>query len=177
ALKSEAFEDGAAVQLYRGQAEPFLGMGSNDAPVDVWFWDADRQAGESAAEKVYPRAVVDVFPFSEEAATTAELGRLGARMADQPVLSLTARAAGNLIVPAEKGAGGSSLRVGGPGSMTFRLPRNQSVQAQGSWDKQRWAVVMSRPLSAADAQELALRPGEKISAAFAVWDGSHRDRD
>lgn len=178
ALKSEIFEDAAAVQLYRGQAEPFLGMGSADAPVDVWFWDADRQAGESAVEKVYPRAIVDVFPFSEASVNTAELNRPGARIADQPDISLPARAVGNLIVPAGPGNGGSTLRGGGPGTVTFQLPRNESVRAQGNWANNRWSVVLTRPLSSGAGEPgISLRAGERVSAAFAIWDGSHRDRN
>ena len=43
ATRSESFEDAVAMELYRGDAEPFLGMGSRDQSVDVWFWDCGSQ--------------------------------------------------------------------------------------------------------------------------------------
>jgi mono/diheme cytochrome c family protein len=177
-LQSESFKDAVAVQLYQGDSEPFLGMGAADAPVDVWFWDADRQNGEDAVDKSHPNVVVDVLPFTEKFASRAEIGRPGTLIADQPDLSLPARASGNLIVPKREGAGGSSLQGGGPGSVTFRLPRSQLVQAHGTWADDQWAVVLKRPLSPQSSEDgIRLRPGSIVSVAFAVWDGSHCDRN
>jgi DMSO reductase family type II enzyme heme b subunit len=178
ALRSDSFEDAVAMELYRGDAEPFLGMGGSASPVDVWFWDADRQSGTLAVEKSYPNTVVDVYPFSEIVVASADLNRPGARMADQPDVSLPARASGNQIVPTSDESGGTSLHVGGPGSVTFRIPQSQLVRAHGSWTSGRWSVVMTRSLSVASGDDgVSLEPGARASVAFAVWDGSHRDRD
>jgi DMSO reductase family type II enzyme heme b subunit len=178
ALRSEAFEDAVALELFCGSAEPFLGMGSEQSPVDVWFWDADRQHGAIAVDEAYPGAVVDVFPFSEAAVAGAGLDRVGARIADQPDVSLPARAAGNLIVPSNNESGGSSLQCAGPGSVTFRIPQSQIVRAHGTWGDGRWTVVMTRALSvASQADGVSLTPGDRSSIAFAVWDGTHKDRD
>ncbi len=62
AARSEAFEDAVAVELYRGEAEPFIGMGGANWPVDVWYWDADRQGTPVAVEDVYPNSIVDIYP-------------------------------------------------------------------------------------------------------------------
>jgi DMSO reductase family type II enzyme heme b subunit len=178
AVRSESFEDAVAVELYRGPAEPFLGMGDMTAPVDVWFWDADRQSGPAAAEQAYPNAVFDVLPFSETVVASAETNRPGARDADQPDISLPARAVGNPIVPTNDESGGSSLHVGGPRTVTFRVPQSQLVEASGTWSDGRWSVVMTRSLSAASADDgVSLDPGGRSSIAFAVWDGTHQDRD
>ncbi|HEX6960396.1 MAG TPA: ethylbenzene dehydrogenase-related protein [Lacipirellula sp.] len=176
-VRAESFEDAAAMQVFRGDDEPFLGMGSVDSPVDVWFWDADRQGPLPTIEDHYPNMVVDQYPFSEATATSTDRDRPGARTADQPDISLPARAAGNLIVPSGDESGGSSLHVGGPGSVTFRLPQSQVVEAHGSWKDGRWTVVMRRPLSVAEGDGLSLETGEKASVAFAIWDGGNRDRD
>jgi DMSO reductase family type II enzyme heme b subunit len=178
ALRSESFEDAVAMELYHGESEPFLGMGDKTAPVDVWFWDADRQAGQSAVDAVNPNAVVDVYPFSEKVVIEADMNRTGATMADQPEISMPARAAGNQIVPSGNEPGGSALHVGGPGSVTFRIPQSQYVRAHGVWNEGRWTVVMSRQLSV-DARDggVELKPGARASAAFAIWNGAHRDRD
>jgi DMSO reductase family type II enzyme heme b subunit len=178
AVRSESFEDAVAMELFRGEAEPFLGMGDATSPVDVWFWDADRQRGTLAAETLYPNAVVDVYPFNETVVASAELSRPGGRMANQPDVSLPARASGNLIVPTNDESGGTSLHVGGPGSVTFRIPQSQLVSAQGNWSNGRWTVVMTRSLAVASADDgVSLEPGGRAAVAFAVWDGSHHDRD
>jgi hypothetical protein len=146
--------------------------------VDVWFWDADRQSGEMAVDESYPNAVVDVYPFSETVAAGPELNRPGARMADQPDISLPARASGNLIMPTNDEAGGTSLHVGGPRTVTFRVPQSQIVRARGTWRDGRWTVVMTRRLSVASQDDgVSLEPGGRASVAFAVWDGLHRDRN
>jgi mono/diheme cytochrome c family protein len=43
ATRVDEFEDMAAVQLYKGKAEPFLGMGADGAPADLWLWRAGSQ--------------------------------------------------------------------------------------------------------------------------------------
>lgn len=175
--RSEDFEDAIAVELFRGKAEPFLGMGAAGAPVDMWFWDADRQSADDV-EKVNPNVVVDVYPFNETVVATAEYDRAGTRTEAQPPISLPALATGNQIVPTNNALAASSLETAGPGSVTFRPVKSQSVEAQGQWADGRWTVVMTRPLQvdAADAG-VALEPGGKVSLAFAIWDGGAKDRD
>ena len=66
----------------------------------------------------------------------------------------------------------------GPGSVTFRPPTSQLVRSRGVWNEGRWSVVLIRPLTAEDsAIPVPLKPGDRASLAFAVWDGGHRDRD
>jgi hypothetical protein len=154
-------------------------MGDQSSPVDVWFWDADRQTGYAADDAEYPNKVVDVFPFSEATVESADLNRRGARMADQPDVSLPARAAGNLIVPTGSDeSGGTALHAAGPRTATFRVPQSQIVRARGDWSDGRWSVVMTRPLSIESPTDgIVLEPGGRASVAFAVWDGSHHDRN
>ena len=102
---------------------------------------------QSPSKQSYPNMVVDEYPFSEKVVASAELTRPGARMADQPDVSLPARASGNQIVPTNGESGGSSLHVGGPGSVTFRIPQSQLVRAHGTWKDGRWTVVMSATLA------------------------------
>ncbi|MBP61449.1 MAG: hypothetical protein CMJ62_07970 [Planctomycetaceae bacterium] len=177
ATRTESFEDAVAIELYRGDAEPFVGMGDPKSPIDVWLWDADRQS-QQFVENTYPNTVVDIYPFSETLVASAELDRDGGRTADQPDISLPARASGNPIVPTGKKSGGSSLTVGGPGSVTFRIPQSQLVTAHGQYSDSRWEVVMTRSLSVeSDSDGISLEAGARASIAFAIWDGSQRDRD
>jgi mono/diheme cytochrome c family protein len=177
ALQGDAFEDAVAVELYRGDAEPFLGMGDPQSPIDVWFWDADRQSADDLEDQ-YPNVVVDIYPFNEPLVDTAEYQRAGTQRAQQPEVSLPAQATGNQIAPDRAASGGSSLAAGGPGSVTFRVPQSQIVEAQGDWTGGRWTVVMTRRLTVeSPAEGVSLEPGGKASAAFAVWDGAVQDRD
>ncbi|MBI2479848.1 MAG: c-type cytochrome [Planctomycetia bacterium] len=178
AASGESFKDAVAMELYRGDAEPFLGMGAATSAVDVWFWDADRQGKPMGVEDLYANTVVDVYPFSETVVVSAELDRDGARTVDQPDVSLPAKASGNPIVPTDDPSGATSLTVGGPGTVTFRIPRSQLVKALGQWKDGRWTVVMTRALAVESADDgVAIAPGQRVSAAFAVWDGGHQDRD
>jgi mono/diheme cytochrome c family protein len=178
AARSESFEDAVAMELFAGVDAPFIGMGAKGAPVDVWFWDADRQSPEFTVENEYPRVVADLYPFSEMVVDTAEYDRPGTKLSAQPPLSLPALASGNQIVPGGAAGGGSDLAGGGPGSVTFRMPRSELVTAEGQWTDTGWTVVMTRSL-AVDSEDagVSLKPGDKASAAFAVWDGAEQDRD
>lgn len=176
--KTESFRDAAAVELYRGDAEPFLGMGAAAAPVDVWFWTPAHPAGPRDVSDVNPNLVVDVYPFSEKRTDTAEYRRPGTRPESQPAVSLPALAVGNQNVPSAAGPLAGSLETSGPGTVTFRPPVNQSVKAAGVWKEGRWSVVLARRLSSSDKQQgIALQAGQRVSTAFAVWNGARRDRD
>jgi mono/diheme cytochrome c family protein len=177
--KVEVFKDAVALELVSGPDEPFLGMGSSQTQIDLWMWDADRGQPGGDLEQVNPRVVVDVYPFSEKVAETAEYTRTGTSTAQQPDIAFPAQAAGNQVArSAPHPTGGSSLLAGGPGSTTFRFAKSQLVNASGKWSQGKWTVLMRRVLNA-DSPEggVSLAPGRKAAVAFAVWDGSHRDRN
>lgn len=173
--KTESFRDAAAIEFSSGGAEPFVGMGAKGTTLDLWLWDADR-AAPADLEEVNPRIVVDVYPFNEkQEVKTAEYDRPGTKTSNQADVSLPARAAGNQIARSSAHpSGASSLTAAGPGSITFRPRENQTVKARGEWREGHWTVVFLRPLKSQEGVSLA--PGERVSAAFALWDGAHRDR-
>jgi len=176
-LQTQSFDDAIALELYRGDAEPFLGMGNSQSPVDVWLWNADRQDPLLAVDEAYPRTVVDIYPFSEQVVATAEFGRPGTKLENQPEISLPAVAVGNQIAPRAGNPVGTSLAAGGPGSLTFRVPKSQLVKSHGAWHGSRWSVVMTRQLRVTSHGEgVSLATGDRASIAFAIWDGAHRDR-
>ncbi len=177
ATRTEDFKDAVAVELFRGGSEPFFGMGAAGAPIDMWFWDADRQSPIDV-EQTNPDIVVDDYPFDETAVASAEYDRPGTRTAAQPPVSLPAVAAGNQIVPRRGESAASSLETAGPGSVTFRPVKSQLVKAQGQWADGRWTVLMTRALTVrSPSGGISLEPGAKASVAFAIWDGRLRDRD
>lgn len=165
--RTEDFEDMAAVQLFKGQVEPFLGMGSAASALDLWLWRASWQAPVAAATE----SKLDDYPF--DAPGYQELTRNGGGLPD----FLTARAAGNLHTNANRDRTASSLTAKGFGSTTFRPKTSQAVSAQGNWANGRWTVVIRRSLAVGPEEGLSLAAGEKCSIAFALWDGAARDRN
>lgn len=177
--KVEAFKDAAALELVRGPLEPFLGMGSTSTPIDLWMWDADRGQPGGDLEELNPRLVVDLYPFTEKLAETAEYARPGTKTSKQPDLVVPAKAVGNQVVrSASHPTGGSSLAAAGPGSTTFRFAKSQLVSASGRWSQGRWTVLLRRSLSVPSPEGgVELAAGQTVSVAFAVWEGTHRDRN
>jgi DMSO reductase family type II enzyme heme b subunit len=52
------------------------------------------------------------------------------------------------------------------------------VTARGQWLDGKWSVVLTRPLALPAPEDgVMLTPGDAVSAAFAVWDGAHFDRN
>jgi DMSO reductase family type II enzyme heme b subunit len=179
ASRTEAFRDGAGLELVTGSQEPFLGMGGPGAVVDAWMWDAARDGTGGQVEDTYPRVVVDDYPITEKAAETAEYERPGTETDKQDPVVLTAEAVGNQFARSKQHAsGGTSLVAAGPGTVTFRLVKSQLVTAHGHWEDGRWAVIFTRPLNVQDAAAgVTLTPGKTASIAIAVWDGAHQDRN
>lgn len=149
--QTDQFEDMAAIQLYRGQPEPFLGMGADGAVPDLWLWRASWQRPKEE------RAAYDTYPQLPDF-TTARAAQNPNSHADQ------AQTAGNLVA---KGAG----------SLTFRPKPSQSVLARSTWSNRQWVVEFRRPLQVPVDVGVPLASGVTASVAFAVWDGAFRDRN
>jgi DMSO reductase family type II enzyme heme b subunit len=165
AVRPQDFEDMAAVQLFKGSPEPFLGMGAAEKSVDLWLWRAGWRGGANQVadvHTVYPRMYTDatgLYPFPEDKAF------------------LAARAAGNPHADPGRDYTGSSIQAKGFGSTTMRPRVSQVVNAKGAWQNERWTVTLRRPLEMSAEGGLVLKPGEKLSVAFALWDGAARDRN
>jgi hypothetical protein len=164
--RPEDFEDMAAVQLFKGDVEPFLGMGTQAAAIDLWHWRATRTRPADESD-----SLLDTYPFDEPL-----YGRL-ARGPGRPPDFRTARAAGNLHAPSAEAPSAGSLEARGFGSTTFRPKASQLVTARAAWADGRWTVVLRRPLAVPSDAGLSLAPGDRCSVAFAIWDGAARDRN
>lgn len=51
-----------------------------------------------------------------------------------------------------------------------------AVKGRADWSAKRWRVVFVRDLAAPAGDQVALKPGAPVFAAFAVWDGAAADR-
>jgi mono/diheme cytochrome c family protein len=166
-LKPDDFEDMAAVQLFQGAAEPFLGMGAADAALDLWLWRASWQKPRDFFANQADDYPFDA-PFYHE-----RLKALG-----KPVPDLqTAHAVGNAQARIDPTATAGNLTAKGFGSTTFRPRASQLVSAKANWSNGNWKVEFRRPLAVATNDGLALAPGSRCSIAFALWDGAAHDRN
>lgn len=175
AVRPQDFEDQVAVQLFQGTREPFLGMGSSDGQVDLWVWNAGWQADlveYADVDTQYPNMFVGEYQLEEP----GNGDRPHATMRQNRTF-LTGVAAGNLRSDPARGLAGSANQAKGFGTLTL-LPRpSQSVIAHGTWSDGRWSVMLRRPLEVGADAGLQLAAGDKLSIAFAIWDGAARDRD
>lgn len=164
--RPEDFEDMAAMQLYRGAVEPFLGMGATDSPLDLWLWRA------SWGRPRPDNSLLDDYPFD------TSYFRDWAKKSGHPLPDLqTARAAGNLHTHPDSGQTASNLGAKGFGSTTFRPKASQLVTAKAAWKDGLWTVELRRPLAVGPDGGVALSAGGRCSVAFAIWDGAARDRN
>jgi mono/diheme cytochrome c family protein len=175
AVRPQDFEDMAAVQLFKGSLEPFLGMGAADKGLDVWLWRASWSAKPGTVadvDIVYPNMVVDSYPFEKKGD-----GPRPHATDQQDKEFLAAYAAGNVLADPSRPLSAGSLEAKGPGSLTMRPRTSQVVKATASWKDGQWTVVLRRPLDPGAGNGVALSPGDKASVAFALWDGDARDRN
>jgi DMSO reductase family type II enzyme heme b subunit len=114
---------------------------------------------------------VDMYPFEKPGTGPRPHAR-----EQQPPDFLTAAAAGNLrSAPGRPSA--TNLGAKGFGSLTMRPKVSQVVRATGEWKDGRWTVVLRRPLAVEADAGIPLAPGDRLSVAFALWDGAARDRN
>jgi len=175
AVRPQDFEDMAAIQFFKGSPEPFLGMGATNQSVDVWHWRAGwhgKPATYADVDSAYPNMAVDLYPFEQAAP-----GSRPHASERQPREYITARAAGNLRSDPAQTFTGNSLQAKGFGTLTMRPRVSQLVSANGKWQNGRWTVVLRRPLEVSPDAGVKLAPGDRLSIAFAIWDGAARDRN
>lgn len=165
AYDAAQFEDMAALQLFQGKVEPFLGMGSKDGQVEMWLW-----RGSWGQRPDPSNHLLDDYPF--DMPLYKEVVKNGKA---PPPNFLTAAAAGNQHAGFNNGLTASQLEARGFGSTTFRPQMSQQVKATAEWKQGQWTVVLVRPLQVDGG--LPLASGERRSIAFAIWDGKAQDRN
>ncbi len=170
------FRDACAVLL----AEPSDGdavrlMGTADVPATILHWKADWQRdvdlGFQDLEVAFPNGTFDYYPplapLDGAMPDPADYTEAGAEqwlpgMAVDNLLSEPSK-----LTPVEKGV---AIGFGSLASQPTQDARGRGVHEDGGW-----SVVLAKPLSASDEDEVALRAGETYSVAFALWSG--RDGD
>lgn len=168
--RQTTFPDGAAIELTASADPPLFAMGQAGAAVGIWhwkaLWDEDRKSFQDVAH-AFPRMASDAYFGGSKGWKSDPLDDktfLPARGLDNPV----ARPRQTSI---EKGV------AAGLGSYTALGARAQNVEGTSVWKGGLWRVSFVRDLTAAGASDIAFRPGQKLSVAFAVWNGSAGDRN
>ena len=168
-LGVDAFADAAALQFALGSGTSIC-MGQQAGGLNIWHWKADWAAdlaGRRDVEDVHPAMPDDVhFPAGEANDPLGPDGFKAGQAAGNP------RSAATLVSSVE------DLNAVGFGTLTTQAIDGQNVHGASEHRDGVWRVVMSRPLSDGDPNDVILRPdAPAMVIAFAVWDGSRGDRD
>lgn len=183
-IRAQDFADACAVQFALPGERGHFAMGEKGRPVNIWHWRMDRQmdvAKHLDMEDYYPGMVSDDYPMAGDDYGKPKEGWpprhdiTPAQSQDRAFLS--GWAAGNLTSDPNKVTPMQDLNAIGFGTLELQKAGEQNVNGRGVWSMGRWKVVFIRSLEGAGAGDVKLAPGQTADVAFAVWDGTARDRD
>jgi hypothetical protein len=140
-------------------------MGQEGRVVKIAYWRADWQAwadgrGDTIRD-LYPNAAVDHYPFAAKPLEPGSAAQQEMERLYSPALASGNRRAGPRKSPVE------SLIATGPGTLSPAAA--QDAAGQGVFQKNRWSVVIRRPLPQ------GLGRDQRTHVAFAVWQGSKQE--
>lgn len=165
-LRTDVFGDQVALQLPIATAAedmPSPMMGHPGGRVNIMQWRAafqhDLDAGPPTIHELYPNAVIDFYPDQVLRATDAS-DYSGALGVDNPI----ARATLSPVL---------DQMAEGWGSLTVKP--DQQADGRGVWRDGAWNVVITTPMATSSRNAPRLAPGIETVAAFAVWEGGHRE--
>lgn len=168
-LGVDRFADAAAIQFAIGSGSSVC-MGQQAGALNIWHWKADWAAdleGRMDLEDVHPG-----MPLDPEIPADHVVDGLG------PEGFLTARTAGNLRAAEFLPSSVEDLNAVGFGSLTAQPLEGQNVLGASEHRDWVWRVVMSRPLTDVDPEDVDLASTGGVAViAFAIWDGSKGDRN
>jgi hypothetical protein len=144
-------------------------MGQQAGGLNIWHWKADwaaAMAGQDEFAAANPNMPDDPHFPTDAVEGMGEDGFMTGQMAGNP------RSAATFASSIE------DVNAVGFGTLTSQAPEGQNVHGASEFRDGVWRVVMSRPLSNGDPNDVVLEAGMNATAvAFAVWDGSAGDRD
>lgn len=179
-VRLQSFSDGAAVQFSAEKDPPFFGMGQSGSPVYIWHWKAvwehagdDRRDVEHANQNM----AVDWYPAQKNYKYGSAFEVKDSKTSMHDPKFMTGWGAGNPVSDPGRSASAEQAAAAGLGSYTTQVHPKQEVLSKGVYREGRWSVVFVRSLKSNDPKDLQLKSRQTVSAAFAVWDGSHKDRN
>lgn len=149
-------------------------MGDRGKSVNIWHWKADWEKdlsvddGKEHMEDEYPNMFTD-FDFNPEPV------RYHKEAYGRSDLMAGGIAAGSLLSLPNRGRSVEDLNAVGFGTLTSQ--ENQDVNGKGSWSNGKWDVVVYRPLTTPDKNDVQFTPGKSTFFNMAVWNGNEGDRN
>lgn len=179
-VEVQSFSDGAALQFSNEEDPPFFGMGSSDHPVHIWHWKAAWEqfgAKREDIEDAYPHTTVDYYESQKNYAYGSFFEAAESETKFHDPKFTTGWGAGNPLSDPHKEGAAEEGMAEGLGSYTTQMPKIEKVLIKGSWKNGKWHVVFARSLESSEKDTLEFKSGEAVSIAFALWEGSHEDRN
>ncbi|MBI5184139.1 MAG: hypothetical protein HZA01_00185 [Nitrospinae bacterium] len=154
------YADAAAVEFPSdGGEEGSAFMGDAAHMVNIWHWKADWQRNMQGGFQDTRSA----FPSMFSNYSTGDL------------MDNVAEAVGNPNSSRIQTSPVAAFLAKGFGTLTFNSYQN--VRGRGDYRDGKWRVVFLRGLETPSKIEAQFKKGVKNFAAFAVWDGKHRERN
>ncbi|MBI3813789.1 MAG: hypothetical protein HY279_04890 [Nitrospinae bacterium] len=156
-----AYRDAVALNFPVSDSEkdvPYFGMGHGEKEdphlVNIWQWKADLEDGR---DRVVP---------------------LGASYPGEGLKYSVDWYQGQLynLPPKEKQRKGPVEDLNAVGFGTLTLQDSQDVMGKGVWSGGKWRVILYRPMTTKDKEDVQFKKGKKY-IAFAVWDGANLEKD
>ncbi len=163
------FQDAAALQFSLTDTPVFLGMGQKGGPSNVWFWRSEWQMRAGNGSKT------DIKQTYRNRASDADTGSYPAEIQEETRLS--GRDAGNPVSQQTVHSPVEDVNATGLGTLTSQPQEQQDVLGKGEWNGKRWRVVFVRDLKNGDPNDVQFKKSGAYPVAFAVWNGSERDRN
>ncbi len=164
AVRAQQFQDEVAMQFSLNNKTPFIGMGDQSNPVNLWLWHAawqeEVEGHRPDMKDEYPSMHVDTY--LENLSTND--------------LYLTAIRAGDPVAR-EHTSSVEDANARGFGTVTTQPPEQQNVIGHGVWVDGSWNVIVQRSLASSEPGDVQFVPGQAVPVAFAVWNGRQQDRN
>ncbi|MBT3617587.1 MAG: hypothetical protein HOB21_04870, partial [Candidatus Marinimicrobia bacterium] len=158
-----------AIQFSLDGTKGFHGMGSEDHPTDIWFWKAEWQM------RTNEKTESDIVLAYANRISDSNVNTYPTLMNDMAYLS--GRDAGNINSELGKTSPVENVTAVGPQTVTPFSENEQKVMGNGTWDGQKWQVVFVRKLQSDSEQKVNFKKDKSSPIAFAIWNGSEKDRN
>ncbi len=148
-------------------------MGDRGKPVNIWHWKADWEkeltvdGGFEHMQDLYPNMWHDFDSDPHPCIYNKEVH-------DSVDLLAGGLAAGSLL-SLPRGRSVEDLNAVGFGTLTSQT--HQDVKGKGSWSNGKWDVVIYRPMTTPDVNDVQFVPGMSTFLNTAVWNGIEGDRN
>ncbi len=179
-LNPQSFSDGAAIQFSTEEDPPFFGMGSAQSAVSIWHWKASRQEDMKEwkdVEMQYPNTATDWYEAQKNYEYGSPFETKDSKTQFHDPKFITGWGAGNPLSNPLSKSSAEEARAKGLGTLTTMKPQFENIEAHGIWRDGTWQVVFKRKLKTKEKERLQFELGTPLNVAFAIWDGSKKDRN